>query len=260
MFDGNALRITYQEPKSISLIRCRFSFKFQEFFTLTAMEMSPAAYVNHLFCVRKRVNGEKTEPKETQIAERGGAYGGGGKEFQFHNSTHNEGAVTGISEVNADKETSVEGHSIRGGLAIQGEYFVEKINEIDQELMKFDLEKGNYGGHVTNETPIISDCLFNEVVKESRIPQTLVDTCELLSEPSHHVPLSSANPKKDTLHMTLTQAKPNAKLVVNDTYVTPTWKRLPRAKNLESHKTFSPQALKRSGLDIDDHELLRKKQ
>lgn len=162
-------------------------------------------------------------------------------------------------EVNADKEASLDRHAIRGGIVIQGEYFSEKINEINQDLKMFDLEKGNQGGHVTDETPIILDCLFHEAAEESRIPQTLVDTRELLSEPTHHVPLSSENPKKETPHLPPTQAKPNAKSLVNDTYVAPTWKRLPQAKNSESHEPFSSQTLKRSSVDINNHELPRKK-
>ncbi|KAL0000754.1 hypothetical protein SO802_014535 [Lithocarpus litseifolius] len=149
---------------------------------------------------RKGENGRKTDQRATQTAARGGAHGGGGKEFQFQNNTLNDGAVTGVTEVNADRDR-LEGHSIRGGIANQGEVFAEKLNEIDQELKRFDLEKVNQGGHVTEETPIISECLFHEVTEESRIPQNLMDTRELLSEPTHHVPLSSENPKEDWWEM-----------------------------------------------------------
>lgn len=45
---------------------------------------------------RKRVNGQKTDPRATQTVTRGGAHCGGGKEFQFQNNTLNEGAVMGV--------------------------------------------------------------------------------------------------------------------------------------------------------------------
>lgn len=142
---------------------------------------------------RKGVNRKKTEPRVPQIAARGGAHGGGGKEFQFQKNTPNEGDVMNVTEVNANK-TSLEGHLIRGGIAIQGEYFAEKINEIDKELKKFDLEKGNQEGYVTEEAHKISECLVNEEAAEYGIPQNLMDSCELLSETTHHVPQLSENP------------------------------------------------------------------
>ena len=115
----------------------------------------------------------------------------------------NEGDVTDVTEVNANK-TSLEGRSIRGGIAIQGEYFVEKINEIDKELKKFDFEKGNQEGHITKDAHKISECLVNEVAAENGIPQNLMDSRKLLSEPTNHVPQLSENPKKATPHVALT--------------------------------------------------------
>nr|POF10774.1 hypothetical protein CFP56_03445 [Quercus suber] len=173
---------------------------------------------------RKGVNEKMTDQKAPQTAVKGGAHGSGGEEFQFQNNTPNEGAVTGVTEVNADK-TNLEGQSFIGGIANQGEYFAERINEIDKELKKFDLEKGNQGEHVIEETHTISDCLLNEAVEVSGISQNLGDTRELLSEPSPYVPLLSENPKEATPHEPLNQAKPIAKSWLQDTYVTPTWKR-----------------------------------
>nr|POE88451.1 wall-associated receptor kinase-like 17 [Quercus suber] len=176
---------------------------------------------------RKGVHGKRTDQRVPQTAVKGGAPGGGGEEFQFQNNTPNEGAITGVTEVNANK-TNLEGQSFRGGIANQGEYFAEKINEIDKELKKFDLEKG--------------------------------DTRELLSESSPHVPLLSEDPKEATPHVPLTQAKPIAKSGLQDTYAASTWKRIPRVKNVESYEPLSSQTLKRSGVDIEDHEVPRKKQ
>lgn len=68
---------------------------------------------------RKRVNGEKTDPRATQTAARGGAHCGGGKEFQFQNNMLNEGVVMGVFEVNADKEANLDRHSIRGEIVIR---------------------------------------------------------------------------------------------------------------------------------------------
>nr|POE70274.1 hypothetical protein CFP56_60499 [Quercus suber] len=208
---------------------------------------------------RKGVHGKRTDQRVPQTAVKGGAPGGGGEEFQFQNNTPNEEAITGVTEVNANK-TNLEGQSFRGGIPNQGEYFAEKINEIDKELKKFDLEKGNQREYVTEETHTISDCLLNEAVEISGISQNLGDTRELLSESSPHVPLLSENPKEATPHVPLTQAKPIAKSGLQDTYAASTWKRIPRGKNVESYEPLSSQTLKRSGVDIEDHEVPRKKQ
>ncbi|KAF3966504.1 hypothetical protein CMV_009401 [Castanea mollissima] len=89
--------------------------------------------------------------------------------------------------------------------------------------------------------------------------QPLVDTRELLSEHKHHVPFSTGNPKGGILHVPLSQANPSTEPAVAATNTTSTWKRIPRAKNSKTHKILSSPTLKRSGLDIYDHELPKKK-
>ena len=79
---------------------------------------------------RKKVNRDKTNPKATSTVARGGSHGGEGKEFQFQNTMFNERPVTGASKINEEKEACLEGHSIKGGIAISGEYFAEKINKM----------------------------------------------------------------------------------------------------------------------------------
>lgn len=101
-----------------------------------------------------------------------------------------------ISEITEEKDASLELHLTRGGTVNQEEYFAEKINEIDQELGKFDLENDiQYASAVTNEMPIILDCMINKLAEKTKLAQPLVDTCELLSEHKRHVPFSTGNPK-----------------------------------------------------------------
>lgn len=66
-----------------------------------------------------------------------------GRSFSFKTTRLMKELLWVFFEVNADKEANLDRHEIRGGIVIQGEYFTEKINEINQDLKKFDLERGN---------------------------------------------------------------------------------------------------------------------
>ena len=59
--------------------------------------------------------------------------------------------------------------------------------------------------------------------------------------------------------MPLTQTYPNSDTIVGITILAPTWKRIHMEKKPEIHEILSPSTLKQVGLDIDDHELPKKK-
>ena len=194
---------------------------------------------------------ERSGLKIVAVAAPGRTQGGEINEFQFQNIKSQEKKVTTDIEINKETEASWDVHAIRGETMNHGEYFMEKINEIDRELSKFDLENdSHYGRAVTAEILIDPEGMVDELAKTKETEQLATEARELLSE---HTLKASAN------HVPITQTNPNFGTDGGATNYAPTWKRIPRPKHSELHESFSPPTLKCSGLDIDDHELPKKK-
>jgi len=192
---------------------------------------------------------KRSRLKIAAVAARGRTQGGEINEFQFQNIKSQEKTVTTDIEIN--KEASLDAHAIREETVNHREYFMEKINEIDQELRKFDLEKdSHYGRAVTAEILIDPEGMVDELAKTKETEQLATEARKLLSE---HTLKASAN------HVPITQTNPNFGTDGGATNYAPTWKRIPWPKHSELHESFSPPTLKRSGLDIDDHELPKRK-
>ena len=130
--------------------------------------------------------------------------GGGVNEFQLQNPAFKERISTGVTEINKETDASLDLQSIGFKTRNKGEYFTEKINEIDQEFKKFDLDKDTlYGDNVTDETLKSTGCGLNEVAHEIGNKQPVLESRDLLSEPIHHVlyPNKNIKPVDDTAHL-----------------------------------------------------------
>ena len=137
---------------------------------------------------------------------------------------------------------------------------MEKINEIDQELMKFDLEKDTFAGEaVSAEALKSSGCRINEATLEVENMQSVLESRDLISENNHQVLYPNKDTKPVESHVLLTQTNPNSDATLVFTIPAPTWKRIPQEKKVEIHERLAPSTLNRAGSDIDGHELPKKK-
>lgn len=124
----------------------------------------------------------------------------------------------------------------------QGEYFTEKINDIDQELRKFDLEKETLSGEaVTAKALKRSRCRINEAALEVENVKLALESHDLLSEHTHHVLYLNKNTKPAESHVPLTQTIPNSDATVGITILVLTWKRIPWEKSQKSLKAYHHQ-------------------
>ena len=152
---------------------------------------------------------------------------GGVTDFQLQNPTLKAKLTTGVIEFNKETNASLDLQSIGVKVGNQGEYFTEKINEIDQELRKFDLEKDTlYGEVVTAEALKSSGCRSNEVTPKVENVQPTLKSHNLLSEHAHHVLYPNKNTKLAESHVPLTQTNPTSDTIIGITILAPTWKRI----------------------------------
>ena len=104
--------------------------------------------------------------------------------------------VTKLSAVMGGNAESIQQ---KGGAVNRGDYFNDKINEIDSELGKFELKDSNCGIAVNVETDSTEDCITKDYGEISIQSQTGLETCADLNEHNHHVANIEENPKKGVI-------------------------------------------------------------
>ncbi|KAK9984667.1 hypothetical protein SO802_034192 [Lithocarpus litseifolius] len=96
----------------------------------------------------------------------------------------------------------------------------EKINEIDQELRKFDLEKDSHHGRaVTVEIPITTKGMVNESAKARDIKQPVAEARELSSEHTLHMSFSTISLKAEQELGDLIQAQDPSVVFLAETWL-----------------------------------------
>nr|XP_023897166.1 uncharacterized protein LOC112009054 [Quercus suber] len=135
----------------------------------------------------------------------------------------------------------------------QGDYFEEKINEIDSDLMKFELKKDSGNGCAVNKETAVD--LEGETENSGEMLNILprgLEASEKFKENKKHVTEEEENPKV------------NATLVLGETKEAmassfPTWKRIVRKETGIIRIATPLRTLKRSSAELVEAELPRKK-
>ena len=148
---------------------------------------------------KQGTSGSKAPATAAQTESQGGRV----NEFQLQNPAFKEKINTDVTEINKETDASLDLQSIGFTAGNKGEYFTEKINEIDEELRKFELDKDTLNGdNITDETPKSQGCGINEVAHEVGNEKPVLESRDLLSEPIHHVlyPNKNTKPADVTAH------------------------------------------------------------
>ena len=134
----------------------------------------------------------------------------------------------------------------------QGDYFEKKINEIDADLMKFELKDSGNGCVVNEETAVD---LEGETKNCGGMPNLFphrLEACEQLNENINHVIEDEENPSVQVTHVL-----GNTKVATANS--SPTWKRIARKKASTTQIATPLKTLKCSGVEFFESELPRKK-
>ena len=210
--------------------------------------------------------GKKTtfKPREAHgnadMTEQGGTHGGGPMDYQFQkfNTPIIEEEVMEVTKLSAGG--NVESIQQRGGAVNRGDYFNDKINEIDSELGKFVLKKDSNCRIAMNvETDSTEDCITKDCGEISIQSQIGFEARADLNEHNHHVANIEENPKEHGIHVPAKQAESRANTQGVAAYPSFAWKRIIQAKNNEARVVPHLITLKHTSTEIFDSELPKKK-
>nr|POF14632.1 putative ribonuclease h protein [Quercus suber] len=140
----------------------------------------------------------------------------------------------------------------------QGDYFEEKINEIDLDLMKFEMKKDSGNGNVVNKEAAVD--LEGETENSGEMLNILprgLEASEEFTENRRHVTEEDENPKVNATHVNATQMLGETKKATASSC--PTWKRIVRKETGIIRIATPLRTLKRSSAELVEAELPRKK-
>lgn len=193
--------------------------------------------------------------------EQGGTHGGDPMDCQFqkYNTPIIEEDVMEVTKLSAVMGGNAESIQQRGGAVNRGDYFNDKINEIDSELGKIELKDSNCGIVENVETDSTEDCISEDCGEISIQSQTRLEALADLNEHNHHVANIEENPREHGIHVPAKQAECRANTQGVAAYHSSTWKRIIRPKNNEARVVPPLITLKHAGTEIFYSELPKKK-
>jgi len=101
-----------------------------------------------------------------------------------------------VTQPRATTSENSESLQLEKEIENQGDYYEKKINEIDSNLMKFELKKDSSNGYAVNEETVVDlEGETDNYGEMQNLFQRKLEACEKLNEKISHVTKDAKNPR-----------------------------------------------------------------